>query len=101
MTALGIGVRVWVGWCPDHENDTHVGSSTGTGVIIDGPNEPGVYETGCGLGRYDERTWRVLMDFDFNRFWVVESLLTPIDDSSETVETVEEVEQPCRTHCTL
>lgn len=90
MTALGIGTRVWVGWC---DQEDLVGEYAGSarlrqGTVVDGPFAP-------GSGGWCIRTTFWLVDLDGGRRVAAsESLLTPIDDDSETErEAVEEVAQ--------
>lgn len=92
MTALGIGVRVWVGWCPDDDlgADIRVDGRLQRGTIVAGPFRSGdrVISAYTGERVYFEpgRTnWNVALD-NGGHVGACETLLTPIDDGDEVVE---------------
>lgn len=78
--ALGVGARVFVGWCPD----SHV-HGPGDGRLKRGTLEAGPYEQGTilhfvnGPIKTGSRCWRVHVD-GLGPNMVCESLITPIDD---------------------
>lgn len=94
MSTLGVGVRVWIGWCPGSQV---VGAAARRarlrrGVIVGGPYPAGTMRT-----EYDEiefpskfTTWAVRADGAL--FIVDEALLFPIDDGEESEP--REVEEP-------
>ena len=92
MTALGIGVRVWIGWCADDElgGDIRVDGRLQRGTIVAGPFRSGdrVICAYTGKRVYFEpgRTnWNVALDRG-GQIGADESLLTPIDDGDAGVE---------------
>lgn len=89
MSTLGIGVRVFIGWCPDAVCRLEPGARLRVGVIDDGPILPGVRLLIPGEGvRINHVTlWRVFRFDDGTACWAAEHLLTPINDGDETIET--------------
>lgn len=94
MKALGIGVRVWIGWTPNHKtSEPHLRARTGT--IVYGP-----YPTGSimqakrrsGWFRTTAPFWDVAIDDASTVATVRENLLVPIDDDDPDA-TTEPVEQ--------
>lgn len=80
MTALGIGVRVRVGWCPADRMKGSNDPRLRTGTITDGPVGPGGYVSTSGaLYVFEHRYWEVALD-GAPRALVAEQMLTPIDD---------------------
>lgn len=82
--ALGVGARVFVGWCPD----SHV-HGPGDGRLKRGTLEAGPYEPGTilhfvnGPIKTGSRCWRVFIDGGCGPNMVCESLLSPLDDGDE------------------
>ena len=92
MKTLGIGVRVFVGWCPEDDigDAVRVDGRLQRGTITDGPFRSGgrVICAYTGKRVYFEpgRThWNVALD-NGGEVGACETLLTPIDDGDETVE---------------
>lgn len=81
--ALGPGVRVWVGWCPDDRAHGDGDARLKTGTVDTGPVEPDVYVMpGYGLVTIDKRGWYVDID-DGQRALVAEDDLYPMDGGDE------------------
>jgi len=76
VTALGIGVRVWVGWCPDHclAADILVDGRLQSGTITDGP-----FHFSGWTG------WNVALDSG-GAIGANEIVLSPINDGDAGVE---------------
>ena len=77
MTALGIGVRVFIGWCATDWLQPGVDARAKRGVIIAGP----IIHAGSKRNPF----WAVDVD-NYRVIDITESILTPIDDG-ETQET--------------
>lgn len=88
MTTLGIGTRVWIGWCPPHENPRQADwARLRTGTIKRGP----VHVTSDQIGRrvyvfsyqfrvqYAATYWHIAVDGGGD-VAAEEWMLTPIDD---------------------
>lgn len=93
MSTLGVGVRVWVGWCPDGRCDPFSrGARCQIGRIVDGPFPPGGYMTGFGIN-ITENHWMVAIGDE--EYHAAESMLFPIDDGDPAAEPREqEQDQP-------
>lgn len=72
MAELGIGVRCWIGWVPDYEDEGDCRCRTGT--IYKGPSF-----CGCGT-RAHLPHWLIELDDDGKRVVCAEPILFPIDD---------------------
>lgn len=87
---LGIGVRVYVGWCPDSHIESEADPRCKTGTITEGPWQPGEQveliksgETGVLPGPC--LWWVVTLDTG-EAVTARESILTPIDDNDPPAE---------------
>jgi len=91
--ALGVGVRVYVGWTSnvlDEDQDRNGRCCTGT--IIKGPFPPHYWKRHDGLiVHMDKRSWRVAVDGQVDPVRAVESILFPIDDDEEKLVRAEKV----------
>lgn len=84
--ALGIGVRVYIGWCASEQINGPDDPRLHTGTIIDGLRPPGMYEDGSGgafIAPY--QSWKVAVDGG-SQSWIAQMLLTPIDDDRDAAE---------------
>ena len=97
-TTLGVGVRVWVGWCPDDAIDALFDGRCKTGTIIAGPWKDGdlVIESYTARRKIVSGTrWNVNLD-DGSAVNADESMLYPINDGEQEDREVEgETEEPC------
>jgi len=94
MSILGIGVRVWCGWCPAGEVSSRaVDGRLQPGVIAGGPFPPGTWKEPDGtLWRSNKQTWNVDLDSGV-ALMAREDLLTPIDDTDPDAVAVDEREE--------
>jgi len=92
-TQLGVGVRVFVKWCPRDQCADAEDAVTGYGRITGGPFPPGLFVAGrARVARFPWPSWNVAMDSGA-RISVAEQLLEPVDDGDPVaVEQTREVE---------
>lgn len=98
MSTLGIGTRVFVGWCPDDQLALELifDGRLKRGAIIGGPFLPGVRLRDSVNGDRvhipaGHVRWNVMLDCGKGASFD-ESMLTPIDDGDQTIEAPQEEE---------
>lgn len=94
MAELGVGVRVWVGWCPDEECIPGSDGRCRNGTIDDGPIPPYTsFISACGrIFCCPAVAWFVVLDGEDHVRLIGEKLLYPIDDGGEHHEYTERLD---------